>query len=56
MQKKKSRKAAPGAARPIWIWVILGLVVIGIGAAALVFGRPASTVGEDGEKLPNLRT
>lgn len=52
MQKKKARKAAPSAARPIWIWVILGLVVVGIGVAALVFGRPASTVGEGGGDLP----
>ena len=52
MQKKKTRKSAQKNTRPIWIWVILGLVVVGIGAAAMVFGRPASTVGDDGEKLP----
>lgn len=52
MQKKSARKASPSSTRSIWIWVILGLLVIGIGAAALVFGRPASSVGQDGGELP----
>lgn len=50
--QKKNRKTVRKDNPPILIWVILGLVVVGIGVAALLFGRPASTAGEDGDTLP----
>ncbi len=52
MSKKKAHKVVRKTSPPIWIWVILGLVIIGIGATALLLGRPASSAGEDGEALP----